>query len=114
RYKSRGDEPAPAQPVTIVHSDAAAAQAAYTARQAGVAEGVRFVRDLINEPPSVIYPESFVERTRAAFRGLANVEIEVLDEAALRRLGMGAPVGVGQGSPRGSRLLMVKIGRAHV
>lgn len=107
RYKSRGDEPAPAQPVTIVHSDAAAAQAAYTAHQAGVVEGVRFVRDLINEPPSVIYPESFVERTREAFRGLTNVEIEVLDEAAMRRLGMGALVGVGQGSPRGSRLLMV-------
>jgi len=107
RYKSRGDDPAPSQPVTIALADAAAAQLAYASRQAGVAEGVRFVRDLINEPSSVIYPESFVERTREAFRGLPKVQIEVLDEAAMRRLGMGALVGVGQGSPRGSRLMVV-------
>src|SRR5690606_34199370 len=107
RYQTAADTPPPAQPVTLVHADSAAARAAYQSRQAGVAEGVRFARDLINEPPSVIYPESFVARTREAFGDLANVEIEVLDENQMRRLGMGALVGVGQGSPRGSRLMLV-------
>jgi leucyl aminopeptidase len=107
RYKTGVDEPPAALPVTLVHAEASAAEAAYRARQEGVAEGVRFARDLINEPASVIYPESFVARTREAFRGIPGVEIEVLDEAELRRLGMGALVGVGQGSPRGSRLLLV-------
>ena len=107
RYKTGADEPPPAQPVTFVHADATTARAAYEARHAGIAEGVRFARDLINEPASVVYPESFVARTREAFRGLSNVQIEVLDEAQMRELGMGALVGVGQGSPRGSRLLVV-------
>lgn len=107
RYRPAPDNPQPAQQVTLVLADAQAAQTAYDARQAGVAEGVRFARDLINEPASVIHPDSFVARTRAAFAGLANVEIEVLGEAAMRRLGMGALVGVGQGSPRGSRLMLV-------
>jgi leucyl aminopeptidase len=107
RYKTGTSEPPPAQPVTIVQADPAAARAAWDARHAGLAEGVRFTRDLINEPASVIHPQSFVERTRQAFRGIRGVEIEVLDEAAMRRLGMGAIVGVGQGSRRGSRLMLV-------
>jgi leucyl aminopeptidase len=107
RYKTGIEEPPAALPVTLVHADASAAEALYSARQAGVAEGVRFARDLINEPASAVYPESFVARTRAAFRGIPGVEIEVLDEAEMRRLGMGALVGVGQGSPRGSRLMLV-------
>jgi len=107
RYRTGAGGPPPAQPVTFVHADAAGARAAYEARQAGVAEGVRFARDLINEPANVVYPESFVARTRAAFWGIADVEIEVLDEAAMRRLGMGAILGVGQGSPRPPRLMLV-------
>ncbi|MFA9201891.1 MAG: leucyl aminopeptidase family protein [Cypionkella sp.] len=72
-----------------------------------MAEGTRFARDLANEPANVVYPESFVERTRAAVAGLPGVSIEVLDEAAQARANMGALLAVGQGSPRGSRLLLV-------
>jgi len=108
RYQSgTADSPPPVQPVTLALANHAAARAAFDSRQAGVAEGVRFARDLVNEPANVIYPESFVERTRAAFRGVRGVEIEVLDEVAMRRLGMGAILGVGQGSPRPPRLLLV-------
>src|SRR5690606_33066637 len=83
RYKSRGDVAGRGERVSRVRRDVGAAEAACTARQAGGAAGVRFGRDLINEPPGVTYPESFVGRTREAVRGLANVEIEVLDEAAM-------------------------------
>ncbi len=107
RYQTGAESPPPAQPVTIVHADVAAARAAYNGRQAGLVEGVRFTRDLISEPANVVYPESFVERTRAAFAGIPNVEIEVLDMEQMRSLGMGAIVGVGQGSPRGARLMLV-------
>jgi len=107
RYKTGAEEPLPVQAVTLVHADAAGARAAFEARQAGLAEGVRFARDLINEPANVVYPETFVERTRAAFRGVADVEIEVLEPAAMRELGMGALLGVGQGSPRTPRLMLV-------
>ncbi len=107
RYRTPGETAPPALPVTVVVDDAEGARAAYGARHAGLVEGVRFARDLTSEPANVIYPESFVERTRAAFRGVPNVQIEVLDEADMRRLGMGALVGVGQGSPRGSRLMLI-------
>lgn len=106
RYRTTGSTP-PADSVTVVGSAVDQARAAWSARHVGIADGVRFARDLSNEPASTIYPESFVARAREAFAGLPNVSVEVLDEAAMRKLGMGALVGVGQGSPRGSRLLVV-------
>lgn len=107
RYKvTTGSAPSTA-PVTVVGGEAAAAQSAWTGRHAATAEAVRFSRDLSNEPANAVYPESFVARTREAFAGVAGVSIEVLDEAAMRKLNMGSILGVGQGSPRGSRLLLV-------
>src|SRR5690606_17898011 len=47
RYKTGASEPPPAQQVTIVQADPQAARAAYDARGAGLAEGVRLTRDLI-------------------------------------------------------------------
>jgi leucyl aminopeptidase len=70
-------------------------------------EGLRLTRTLVAEPANVIYPESFVERVAAALNGLG-VEIEVLDDARMRELGMGALLGVGQGSVRPPRLLVLR------
>jgi leucyl aminopeptidase len=73
-----------------------------------LATGIYFARDLISEPGNIIYPESFVERARAAFKGLDGVRIRVLDEKEMSRLGMGALLGVGMGSRRPPRLLVVE------
>ena len=73
-----------------------------------VAEAVAFARDLIAEPANIIYPESFVTRTRAAFAGVDGVRIEVLDVPAMEKLGMGAILSVGQGSVRPPRMLIVE------
>ncbi len=73
-----------------------------------VADGVYFARDMSSEPANIIYPQSFVDRAKAAFRGLANVNIKVLDERDLGRLGMGAHLGVGKGSSRPPRLLIIE------
>lgn len=105
RYRNTPEPPSAG--VMLVGPDAEAARAAFDARHAGIAEGVRFARNIANEPASAIYPESFVARARAAFTGIPGVTFEVLDEAAMRRLNMGSIVGVGQGSPRGSRLLLI-------
>jgi leucyl aminopeptidase len=75
-------------------------------RLEAVAEGVAFTRELVTEPANVIYPESFVERCRA-FEALG-IEIEVLDEDAMRAAGMGALLGVAQGSARAPRLLAMR------
>src|SRR5258705_4671415 len=55
----------------------------------------------------MIYPESFVERVKASLEG-SGVELEVLDKAAMAKLGMGALLGVAQGSIRDPRLLILK------
>lgn len=85
-----------------------AASSTYAAQWRPVAQAVTFTRDLITEPANEIYPESFVERTRQAFRGMANVRIEVLDVPAMEKLGMGGMLSVGKGSARPPRLLIVR------
>jgi leucyl aminopeptidase len=82
------------------------AEAAWQAEQA-LAEGVEFARELVAEPANIIYPESFVERCRKRFEG-TGAEVSVLDEKAMRKLGMGALLGVAQGSAREPRLLVIK------
>jgi len=73
-----------------------------------VVTAVRFARDLSTEPANVIYPESFIERTREAFKGITDVQIETLDVPAMQKLGMGGMLSVGQGSSRPPRLLVVR------
>jgi leucyl aminopeptidase len=85
--------------------DPAASRAAYGAREA-VAEGVELARNLVNEPPNVLFPESFAERA-AELRSLG-VEVEIFDKRAMTKLGMGALLGVGQGSMRESRLVVMR------
>ena len=84
---------------------------------AHVATGVEFTRELITEPANILYPESFVARCQDRFAG-TGVELVVLDEAEMERLGMGSLLGVGLGSERESRILAIRwngeIGRAHV
>lgn len=108
RYKTVGKSAPSVQPATIVVSDARSAEAEWKSRGAALAEGVSLTRDLSTEPANVIYPESFVARVREVFAGVAGVKIDVLDEAAMRRLGMGTIAGVGQGSRRPPRLMLVE------
>ncbi|MGN6374604.1 MAG: leucyl aminopeptidase [Sphingomonas sp.] len=70
-------------------------------------QGMALARELVTEPANIIYPESFVERVRGAVDGLG-LEITVLDEDEMRKLGMGALLGVNQGSVRAPRLLALK------
>jgi leucyl aminopeptidase len=91
--------------ITIGSADIAAARAAAPPRIA-IAEGVELARTLVNEPANVLYPEAFAER--AASLKTLGVEVEVLDEKAMTKLGMGALLGVGQGSQRDSRLVVMR------
>jgi leucyl aminopeptidase len=88
----------------FVVQGAPAGSAAAWAIEAALAEGVEFTRELVTEPANVIYPESFVERCQARMAG-TGLEITVLGEPEMRALGMGALLGVSQGSVRAPRLL---------
>lgn len=73
-----------------------------------VADGVFFARNMSSEPANIIYPQSFVDRVKQEFKGLKNVSIKVLDEKDIQRLNMGALWGVGKGSTRPPRLLVIE------
>ena len=103
-YRTRQSEKAKPtlQTLTLV---AAGVDAAWE-RQAAVAAGVAFTRELVSEPANILFPESFVERCRPL--EAMGVKITVLDKAAMTELGMGALLGVAQGSPREARLLAME------
>jgi len=73
---------------------------------AGVAEGIFLTRDVVSEPPNVIYPETLAQRAKTLTRD--GVKVEVLDVAAMKKLGMGALLGVAQGSVRDARLVVMQ------
>jgi len=91
--------------VSVVTDSAAGARSDY-APLAAKAEGVEIARNFVSEPPNVLHPESYAERIEE-FAELG-LEIEVLDVPAMAKLGMGSLLGVGQGSVRGSRLVVLK------
>jgi leucyl aminopeptidase len=105
RTKDRDEHEPTLKEIAIAAADAQAAKRAFAAMDA-VADGVFFARDLVNEPPNVLSPEEFAKRTQ----GLAKlgVEVRVLGEAEMKKLGMGALLGVGQGSDRESKLVVMQ------
>jgi leucyl aminopeptidase len=84
------------------------AQTHYELRGRALIEAMAWTRDISNEPANVVYPETFVRRTRAAFEDVRNVSIDVLDVSAMERLAMGAILGVGRGSERPPFMLIVR------
>jgi leucyl aminopeptidase len=90
--------------VVIVGADGADAE---WQRRAALLDGISFTRELVSEPANILYPESFVERCRARVAPLG-IDVEVLDETQMAQLGMGALLGVGQGSVRPPRILAMR------
>lgn len=92
--------------LTLVTAKPKQSETLFAPRNA-VCDGVYLARDLILEPPNKLYPESFVAHVKKALSG-HKLEIRVLDEDAMGKLNMGALLGVGQGSARPSRLLVIE------
>ncbi len=91
--------------VTIV-GGGEGAEKRWNARWKPVAEGVGLTRELVTEPANIIYPESFVERCRDLSK--LGLELDVLTPDQMKKLGMGALLGVAQGSAREARLLVLR------
>jgi len=108
RYKTKrkdGDEKSKLAKITVAVDDAGAVRKAWQSR-AAISDGIVIARDLVNEPPNVLYPEEFARRASALKK--QGVAVEVLDVKAMQKLGMGALLGVGQGSERESRLVVMR------
>jgi leucyl aminopeptidase len=107
RYKTK--EPAEKKPsvvMTQVVADNVDAALAAFAPLSAVADAVVFTRDLVSEPANILYPAEFARRVKA-LEGLG-LQIEILGEEEMAKLGMGALLGVGQGSRRDSQLVVIQ------
>lgn len=91
--------------VTLVTAAATAAKKAFADAEA-VAGGVNLARELVNLPPNVLGPVEFAEKAEE-LKALG-AEVEILNEKDMRKLGMGALLGVAQGSVRPPRLAVIR------
>ena len=108
KYRTRlKDKQKPTLKTVTIVGGGAGAEARWTERYAALVAGSALTRELVTEPPNVIYPESFVERVRAHFAEV-DVTIKTLDGADMSKLGMGALIGVAQGSVREPRMLIIE------
>ena len=69
-------------------------------------EGVFLTRDLVSEPGNILHPDEYAKRiTKLRKLGL---KVTVYNKIKLKKLGMNALLGVGQGSIRGSYLVTIE------
>ncbi len=69
-------------------------------------EGTFFARDLVSEPGNILHPDEYAKRINSLKK--FGLKINVYDEKKLKKLGMNALLGVGQGSVRGSYLVTME------
>ena len=91
--------------LTIHCVDPSAAKKAFAEAEA-VLGGVFLARDLVNEPANTLGPVEFADKAKEL--EALGVTVEVLAEKEMKKLGMGALLGVAQGSPRGARLVVMQ------
>jgi leucyl aminopeptidase len=103
--KEKPEEKPALEDVTFGCDDAATARKLFAAMDK-VAEAVHFTRDLVSEPANVIHPESLAKEAME-LTGMG-VDVEVLGEKEMKKLGMNALLGVGQGSERESQLVVMQ------
>lgn len=108
RYKTKkkdDDNGTTRTEVAIAVNDVAAARKAF-GPQSHIGDGVLLARELVNEPPNVLFPIEFARR--ASLLRKLGVNVEVLDVKAMAKLKMGALLGVGQGSTQPSRTVIMR------
>jgi len=102
RTKLKSEQKPHLKTLTISSGESAKARQTYAALDK-IGDGVFFTRDLVSEPANIIYPETLA----AACKSLKQlgIKVDVLDEKQMKKLGMGALLGVAQGSAQPGRLV---------
>lgn len=103
--KKTEDEKPQLKALTVATESAKEAETVYVSLEC-LAEGVDLTRDLVAEVPNVLQPESYAERIQELEKD--GLKIEVLGEAEMKKLGMNALLGVGQGSDFESKLVVMR------
>jgi leucyl aminopeptidase len=91
--------------LTILSSQAVKAKKAFEPLSA-IREGVHLARDLVNEPANILFPIEFAARAKTLAK--SGVDVEILNATQMKKLGMGALLGVAQGSPHEARIVVMK------
>jgi len=105
-YRKVGeDETVTVKKIVVSTREAANARKVWGGLSA-VGEGMFLARDLVNEPANILYPDEFAKRTQTLKK--LGVKVEVLDVPAMKKLGMNALLGVGQGSAHESRVVVMQ------
>ena len=105
-YKTKKADKVPQlEEITILSNSAAKAKKAFEPLSA-IREGVHLARNLVNEPANILVPIEFASRAKVLSK--SGVEIEILTPVQMKKLGMGALLGVAQGSPNQPRLVIMK------
>jgi leucyl aminopeptidase len=109
KYKTKKDNGKPAQDkaanITILCADPDAAKKAFGDAEA-IVNGVFLARDLVNEPANILGTEEFAAKAKEL--EALGVEVEVLGREDMAKLGMGALLGVAQGSVRPPQLVVMQ------
>ena len=105
RTKEKAEKIPSVKTVRVVTGDVKAAQAAF-APMSAVADAVLFARDLVSEPANILHPEEFAKRVKALES--LGLEVEILGEKEMEKLGMRTLLAVGQGSERDSQLAVIQ------
>lgn len=104
--KKKDDEPADGPVALRLAGLAPELLAGAVDKVAGLADGVDLARELVNLPPNLLYPESFADKAKEL--EALGVAVDILDVPALEALGLRALLGVGQGSVRPSRVVIMR------
>ena len=75
-------------------------------RYLSLIEGTNLTRDLVSEPGNILHPDEYSKRIKSLTK--YGLKVVVYDEKKLKKLGMNALLGVGQGSIRGSYLVTIE------
>lgn len=105
RTKLKAEDKPQLTTLTLHTKEAATAKKAFAPMEA-VAKAISFTRDLVSEPPNVLYPESYADACKALKE--LGVKVTVLDYAAVKKHKMGALIGVAQGSIREPRVVALE------
>jgi leucyl aminopeptidase len=105
RTKEKAEDKPSLKTLKILCNGSSKARTAFAPKDK-VADGVFMTRDLVSEPANVIYPETLAKQAQSLSK--LGVKVEVLGEVQMRKLGMGALLGVGQGSVRESKLVVMR------
>ena len=69
-------------------------------------EGTFYARDLVSEPGNILHPDEYAKRLNSLKK--LGLKVNIYDNKKLKKLGMNALIGVGQGSIRGSYLVTIE------